>query len=298
MQYLSFVTLLWAFSFSLIGVYLAGQVDSWFAAFSRVAIALLIFLPFTRLSSVTPRVAVQLMVIGAIQIGLMYGFYYHSFLYLSVPEVLLFTVMTPVYITIINDLIEKRLHLHYLFVALLATAGAITIRQAQVNEDFWTGLLLVQGANFCFALGQVLYQKLPKGNALPPQHTCFGFFFFGALIVTGLSYMILGNSEKLPTTQLQWGILIYLGLIASGLGYFLWNKGATLVSVGSLAIMNNVLIPIGVLVNLLIWNRQADLLSLSLGSGIICLALLINYYFEKKIITKPTKKPQHSSNEL
>ena len=28
--YLSFVTLLWAFSFSFIGVYLAGQVDAYF----------------------------------------------------------------------------------------------------------------------------------------------------------------------------------------------------------------------------------------------------------------------------
>lgn len=31
MRYLIFVTLLWAFSFNLIGVYLAGQVDSYFA---------------------------------------------------------------------------------------------------------------------------------------------------------------------------------------------------------------------------------------------------------------------------
>ncbi|MEZ9331107.1 EamA family transporter, partial [Vibrio breoganii] len=30
MSYLAGVTLLWAFSFSLIGVYLAGQVDAWF----------------------------------------------------------------------------------------------------------------------------------------------------------------------------------------------------------------------------------------------------------------------------
>ncbi|KID57451.1 membrane protein [Pseudoalteromonas luteoviolacea] len=282
MYYLSFVTLIWAFSFSLIGVYLAGQVDTWFSAFSRVAIALLIFLPFTKLSNVTARVALTLMAIGAIQIGLMYGFYYHSFLYLSVPEVLLFTVMTPVYITVINDLLERKLQLHYLFVALLATAGAITIRQANINEDFWFGLLLVQGANVCFALGQVLYKRLPTQTPLPAQHTCFGFFFLGALIVTGLSYVLLGNSEKLPTTEFQWGILIYLGLIASGLGYFLWNKGATLVSVGNLAIMNNVLIPAGVLVNVIIWNRQADLLSLSLGSGIICTALFINYLFEKR----------------
>ncbi|MCG7548142.1 carboxylate/amino acid/amine transporter [Pseudoalteromonas sp. Of7M-16] len=288
MHYLSFVTVLWAFSFSLIGVYLAGQVDSWFAAFSRVAIALLVFLPFTKLTDVKPQIAVKLMAIGAIQIGLMYGFYYHSFLYLSVPEVLLFTVMTPVYITVISDLLERRMRLHHLFVALIATSGAITIRYAELNEDFWFGLMLVQGANICFALGQVLYKRLLATEQLPAQHTCFGFFFFGALIITGLSYIILGNENKLPTTQLQWGILIYLGLVASGLGYFLWNKGATLVSVGTLAVMNNVLIPAGVIVNIVIWNKNTELTSLLIGSGIICVALLLNFMFEKNAANKET----------
>ena len=103
MPYLFSVTILWAFSFSLIGVYLAGQVDAWFSVLMRVALATLVFLPFLRLGQINARTAVKLMSIGAIQLGLMYVFYYHSFLYLSVPEVLLFTVMTPIYVTLIND---------------------------------------------------------------------------------------------------------------------------------------------------------------------------------------------------
>ena len=46
MAYLFTVTLLWAFSFSLIGVYLAGQVDAWFSVLIRVALATLVFFPF------------------------------------------------------------------------------------------------------------------------------------------------------------------------------------------------------------------------------------------------------------
>ncbi len=46
MGYLIGVTALWAFSFSLIGVYLAGQVDSYFAVLLRVALGMLVFLPF------------------------------------------------------------------------------------------------------------------------------------------------------------------------------------------------------------------------------------------------------------
>jgi hypothetical protein len=40
--------------------------------------------------------------------------------------------------------------------------------------------------------------------------------------------------------------------------------------------MNNLLIPTGILVNVLIWNRDADIVQSSIGSGIILLAILIN----------------------
>ncbi len=72
------------------------------------------------------------------------------------------------------------------------------------------------------------------------------------------------------------GVLIYLGTIASGVGYFAWNKGATLVNVGALAVANNLLIPAGIAVNLLIWNHDADVLRLSIGAGIIIAALALN----------------------
>ena len=78
------------------------------------------------------------------------------------------------------------------------------------------------------------------------------------------------------------GILIYLGVVASGLGYFLWNKGATLVNVGALAVMNNLLIPAGIIVNIVIWNRDADIFRLSIGAAIMLLALVVNQIMTKK----------------
>ena len=144
MPLLWIVTALWAFSFSLIGVYLAGQVDTWFSALSRTVLAALVFVPFLKPRQINAQLALKLMAIGAIQIGLMYSFYYHSFLYLSVPEVLLFTVMTPVYITLINDLLERKINYHFLFSALLAIVGAITMRYTELTSDYLFGLLLVQ----------------------------------------------------------------------------------------------------------------------------------------------------------
>lgn len=286
MSYLFATTLLWAFSFSLIGVYLAGQVDAWFSVFIRVALATLIFLPFLKLKSIPKAIIGKLMLIGAVQLGAMYGFYYHSFLYLSVPEVLLFTVMTPLYIALLNDALERRFNPQFLFVALLAIVGAIAIRYEGIDENFITGLLLVQAANLCFATGQVTYKRLMSKNNMS-QKTVFGWFFVGALIVASLCFAFFGDTNKLPTTNTQWAILIYLGTIASGLGYFTWNKGATLVNVGGLAVMNNLLIPAGILVNVLIWNRDADLVKLSVGGAIIIFALLLNEYFNRNAINKP-----------
>ena len=108
MNYLIGVTLLWSFSFSLIGVYLAGQVDAYFSVLTRIALASLVFLPFLRHRWLRPDLVVKLMALGAIQLGIMYLFYYHSFLLLTVPEVLVFTIFTPIYVTLIHDLLEGR----------------------------------------------------------------------------------------------------------------------------------------------------------------------------------------------
>lgn len=283
MRYLAGVTLLWAFSFSLIGVYLAGQVDSWFSVWMRVALAGLVFLPFLKFRGISKKLIAKLMTVGGIQLGLMYCFYYESFLLLSVPEVLLFTVFTPIYVTLIYDLLKGRFSPWYLVTAIIAVAGAAFIKFAGVNENFLTGFLVVQGANLCFAIGQVGYKTIMEQESVElPQHTIFGYFYLGAFCVASVAFLLLGNPDKLPTTSVQWGILVYLGLIASGLGYFFWNKGASLVNAGALAVMNNALVPAGLVVNILIWNRDVDLIRLSIGGAIILLSLWVNETWVKK----------------
>ena|SRR6056297_680806 len=281
MVHLVGITLLWAFSFSLIGVYLAGQVDSYFSVFFRVALAALVFLPLLR--PVTLKLAGQLMALGAMQLGLMYVFYFHSFTLLSVPEVLIFTILTPIYVTLINDLLHRRFRPGYLLTAILAVIGAAIIRYSPVESQVFAGFLVVQGANLCFALGQVGYKTLlEKTSTNLPQRHLFGYFYLGALAITLMLWLLLGDMGRLPTTNLQWGVLIYLGVIASGLGYFLWNKGATLVDAGTLAIMNNALIPAGLIVNLLIWNRDADLMRLGIGGGVLLVSLLVHEFWVKR----------------
>ncbi len=277
MRLLTFVTFIWAFSFSFIGVYLAGRLDSYFAVLVRVALASLIFVPFTDFGLPT-RFKLQIMAIGIIQIGLMYIFFYQSFLFLSVPEVLLFTIFTPVYVTVIYDLLEGRFNPLYVVTAAVAVAGAWVIKSAQVNPGFLAGFLMVQGANVCFALGQVLYKKLLQNPQLEEvrQSRIFGYFHFGALAVSLAAFALFGDMSKITPDPTQWAVLLWLGIVASGLGYFLWNRGATQVDSGILAIMNNAVVPLGLIVNLVIWGKHIDTTALLVGGGLILSALWLH----------------------
>ncbi|AIU71276.1 membrane protein [Hafnia alvei FB1] len=269
-------TVLWAFSFSLIGVYLAGQVDGWFAVLVRVALAALVFLPFLRWRGIQAKQALLYMALGACQLGVMYLFYYQSFLYLSVPEVLLFTIMTPIYVTLIYDLMQgNRLRWGYLFSALLAVLGALIIRYNPLSPQFLLGFALIQGANICFAIGQVGYKRVMEISPMP-QRNAFSWFYLGALCIALPAWLLFGHHQMMPTTGLQWGILIWLGVGASGMGYFMWNYGATQVDAGTLAIMNNVLIPAGLLVNLAIWQQHPDWIRLIAGGAVIALSLWVH----------------------
>ena len=285
MRYLFGVTIIWAFSFSLIGVYLSGHVDAWFSVLMRIGIATLLFLPFLKLKKIKPKSIFKLVAIGAVQLGLMYCFYFQSFKFLTVPEVLLFSVFTPIYITLLNDILSKQFHKGYLLTALIAVLGAAYIQYSSISEHVVLGFLITQGANLCFAVGQVAYKHLLKSTPdlqSTPKHSIFGLFFIGAFIVSLIAFFMFGSTEKLPTTKVQWGVLLYLGAVASGLGYFFWNQGVIRVNTGALAIMNNALIPLGLIVNLIIWNKEANIMKILIGGSLIFASLAVNQYLNKR----------------
>jgi carboxylate/amino acid/amine transporter len=266
---------LWAFSFSLIGEYLMN-LDKYFLVFIRIVFAAALFVPFTKFRGIPRILQLQLMFIGAVQIGVMYLFLYHSYRFLSVPEILLFTIFTPFYVTLIYDILIGRFHFSYLISAGLAVLGAFIIRYDNISKNFWTGFFLVQAANICFALGQSAYKYVAEKNRNIDQKEMFGYFHFGALIVTVFAFFVFGNFEKINPSFLQWFILLWLGLVASGIGYFLWNRGATMVDAGILGIMNNALIPAGIIVNITLWNRVENYRTLMVGTAIILASLLFH----------------------
>ncbi len=283
MPYLVLVTVLWAFSFSLIGEYLAGQVDSDFAVLVRVVIATAVFIPFTRWRGLPVRLLAGFWLAGALQFGITYLCLYRSFNVLTVPEVLLFTVLTPIYVTLLDDGLAKRFNPWGLFAALVAVTGGIIIRFKNIEGEYLIGFLLLQIANATFAAGQVLCRQLLKRYPTEqPMHRFFGHFFLGALVLTIPSFLFFGDTGRLPQTITQWGVLVWMGLFATALGMFWWIKGSIQVDAGTLAVMNELHVPAGLLVNLLIWNHDANLPKLALGGAVIIASLWINRLSRKR----------------
>ncbi len=240
--------------------------DLYLAIFIRFLFALLVFLPFLSFKRLTRERIILTTLIGFIQVGIMYICYFESFKYLTVIEVALFTVVTPLYVSMLGNFIEKKVNLFQFVNVLLVLLGSGIIKWGSISSNFFLGFLLIQGANISFALGQVLYKRFIKDD---DQKTTFSFFYIGALIP--LSFLVFKYSriELSSISMLQWGVLIWLGVIASGLGYYLWNSGAKKVGYQTLAVMNNLVIPMAILVNLLVWNTDVNWSTFLVGSSIL-----------------------------
>jgi drug/metabolite transporter (DMT)-like permease len=139
------------------------------------------------------------------------------------------------------------------------------------------GFLLLQLANFTYAAGQVMYKHLvARYPSDLPHYRRFGYFYLGALLVVLPAFLLFAKADFLPQAPLQWGVLVFLGLVSTALGMYWWNKGACLVHGGTLAVMNNLHVPVGLLLNLLIWNQHEPLGRLALGGLVILGAVWIS----------------------
>lgn len=288
MLYLLIVSFIWAFSFGLIKENLTG-LDPNFVAFIRLLISFLIFIPFLKIKMLTPVNKLKLIFIGMAQYGIMYSVYILSYQYLKAYEIALFTIFTPFYVTFINDLLEKRFHKLFFLSSLTAVIGTYIIMQNKLGEqNILFGFLLVQLSNICFAFGQVFYKKVMADVKGIKDHRIYALLFLGAVLFTGIASAITTNFSEIAISANQILILIYLGAIASGLGFFLWNYGARKTNTGSLAVFNNLKIPSAIVVSLIFFGEEANVLRLTVGSIIVLLALFINEKYLTRSLQKDT----------
>jgi drug/metabolite transporter (DMT)-like permease len=269
------VSLLWAFSFGLVKRHLAG-LDSALVATARLGIALVIFLPWLRLRGVNRVLAVRLALIGALQFGVMYFAYNLSFQHLQAHEVALFTLTTPVFVTLFADAYDRRLRVRSLLAALLAVVGAaVVVFGAKAIKPTLIGLLLLQGSNAAFALGQVMYRQLRRQQPELRDRDIFALPYAGGFLV--VAAVLLVRQPALELTGPQALTLLYLGAIASGLGFFLWNQGAALVNAGTLAVMNNAKVPLGIAASLLFFGEAASVPAIIASFTLLVAAAILAY---------------------
>jgi carboxylate/amino acid/amine transporter len=285
---LALVSLLWAFSFGIIKDSLSG-IDSSFVAFFRLLLSFLVFLPLLRLRRTPGKLWLPMLVIGAFQFGLMYVTYIQAFAYLLAYEVALFTIFTPIYVSIINDLFNHHFDPITLILAFLAVVGTGIVQYGKSIESQWfTGFLLVQVSNVSFALGQVLYKKVLSPYPELMDWQVISMPYFGGALLTGLAALFFTKWSSLVLNPRAWGALVYLGVVASGIGFFLWNYGARKVNTGTLAIFNDLKVPFAVAVSLLVFGETTNLGRLFLGGGIVMASLIMNEARERNLSRKIT----------
>lgn len=282
MIWLLLVSLAWAFSFGLIKGNLAG-VDSNFVAFARMAFSLLVFLPFTRFRKTGWKLGWKLALAGLLQFGVMYIAYIASFKTLKAYEVALFTIFTPIYVTLVNDAFEKRFNPLHLFTAALAVAGTWIVESGQtLSSGILNGFILVQISNLAFAFGQIYYRKLMQNQPGLKDRDVFGILYLGAVGVTVLATLFFTPLHSISLTGKQIWTLAYLGIFASGICFFFWNLGARQVNAGGLAIFNDLKIPLAVAVSLLVFGEETNWVTLLIGGGIVVFSLIFNEFVQKR----------------
>ena len=273
MPFLLLTSLLWAFSPGLIAHFL-GDLPSPAIAVVRLGLTFLVFAPFLRPRLLARRTAVWLTAIGALQFGLMYLFYLQAFKFLQGHEVFLFTILTPVYVVLLSSALVNRFSLRHGAAALLSVLGAGVILQRQIGTpDVMIGFLLVQGANLCFAAGQIAYGHTRPALARLGEAHLFAWLALGGFVATALVAVPTVDWGAFAPSGQQWLVLAFLGLVASGAGFFLWNIGLARVNPGTLAALNNAKFPLGVLVSLFVFHEGADLRRIGISLGLLVAAV-------------------------
>ena len=273
MIYLWIVSFIWAFSFGLIKGNLTG-LDSNLVSLIRMMISLFVFLPFFKKTTV--KISIRFFLIGMVQFGLMYLSYIYSFQFLKAYQVALFTIFTPVYVILISDILDKKWHSINAIKAIVAVVGtSIIVFQKGDYSQILLGFAIVQISNISFATGQVLYKQEMQKNPKMKDRNIMPLLYTGAVVITFTFSIFTVDFTSISLIPKQIITLLYLGTISSGVCFFLWNYGAKLTKISSLSVMNNLKIPLAVLLSLLFWKEQTDLLHLSIGTSIILFALLL-----------------------
>jgi drug/metabolite transporter (DMT)-like permease len=210
-----------------------------------------------------------------------------AFHYIPSHQVAIFSILTPVYVVLINDIRQRKFSWRYLLVAILSVVGAGVIKAKVVpSGDIWTGFMLMQGAGLAFAFGQVAYRDWKHNHQQLNDRNVFSLLTIGGTLCAACFSALFTDWSTLEINSDQWKSILYLGFVASGIGFFLWNKGASLSNPGTLAAFNNAVVPLAVICSLFIFGEiknieDGALFKLASGAILIFGAVMIAQFSSK-----------------
>jgi drug/metabolite transporter (DMT)-like permease len=262
---------------------LAG-LDSFLVATLRLGIASVIFLFFLRIRTIGAIDRMRLVLIGAIQFGVMYGCYMKAFHYIPSHIVAIFSITTPVYVVLIHNFQTEELFEKIYIGGSYSRLSALgsSRHKAFLREIFGWGFSLMQVAGLSFAFGQVAYRDWKKENPEVVDHSVFALLSLGGFVSVGCFSFLLTDFSNLNISLEQWQ--------SGGLPRVSWHpvwafffgiKGRQKVNPGTLAAFNNAVVPLAILCSLFVFGEiesfgTGDLLRLILGGSLILGAVVMS----------------------
>ena len=273
-------TICFSLSFGLIKSQLVS-LPSEFVVFTRLILASVIFLFFFKKSNLKKQFFAFF--IGIIQFGIMFLCFIKAFKYLQGNEIALLTTTTPVFVAIWASLFGDKFRFVYIICILMSVLGAgIIVWQNLPFNMIVKGIFLMETSNCSFALGQILWKKYVNDTSAKYMFCAY----FGASLFVLPICLCNVNIASLSITIPQILSILYLAVVPTGIGFWLWNRGSVCVKSSTLAIMNNLKIPVAVLFSIVIFHEKINLYNFILGSSIILISIIILDFILKKTSNK------------
>lgn len=280
MWQLLLASFLWAFSYSINKQTLTGT-NPFVVSLIFCTISSIIFAPCLKIKNLSIKSIAQILYLGAIEFGLMYVFFQSSFFFLDAYEIAILLITTPIYVVLLDGILNKQSLALPCFLASICILLSFSLLNGCDYSFNGYGLILTQGSNISFALGQVLLKRFFEKHAEIDLRSIMSLLYLGGGC-TCLIFILVINHTYLPLTFSSSLYACLLGIICCGVCHYLWDAGVLAVKTPVLAVMNNVQIPLSILISTFFFGEKFDFYKMFTAILMIAFILLIFLFFKYK----------------
>lgn len=241
-------------------------------------VACFLSLPFFKKKMFNWRKIWQLMIIGAVEFGLMYGCFQISLKYLAGHEAALLLLTTPIYITLIGVRNKSKQFIMLLSIVTLLMLMIVPLVTDKYNISLSLyGVIFSQLCNFSFASGQVMLKRFLNINRDIQLLSCGCILFFGATFAC-LPFVLfdLSNNLCFQCDIMYFFHTIIFGVIFCWLAHTLWNIGVIRAPISAVAILSNIQIPLSIMLSCVFFHESIKFSRLILSLILIVIMIVLS----------------------